>query len=67
MWKHAIGQEFSRVVTYLVAFWQYHTSLILFFMFLVGWFNLITHPLLCPITLELTTSVPLTMNVNVDP
>jgi len=32
-------------------------------MFLVGWLNLITHPLLCPIiTLELNTSVPLTMD-----
>lgn len=52
-------------MTYFAAFWKFHTSRISFCMFLViGWLDLRTHPLLCPITCKLGASVHSIMSGN---
>jgi hypothetical protein len=58
-WQHTNGWELPRYITYLiVAFWHFCSSLLPFHTVQVtGWLNLITHILVCPITLKLGAPV----------
>ncbi len=55
MWQHVIGQELPNYITYLAIFCHFHTLTNAFFLMhfcsflVIGWLNLITHPLLCPL------------------